>query len=335
MNSVEKAIRAALDKGNAEDQGFRRRIYASASSALERSLAARDYSDGEIAARRQSLVTSIRHIESDFQMALEDDVPDSGPGIERNTAHVAAQDAHATVVPPSQSVFMRSGHDAERHEGQFSKPVKISAKRKSWSWVTIALNGGFLLALILGGLWAYQEGKRIYVEATAPNLAGKKPALAENTPSGQPATIDWIEVFSARDTDLVSAAPGAKTQITSRDGVSYVVMTGDAANEISVKIGAGLIQTFAGKRVLFNITARSLGAAVLETGMNCAFGEGTPCERKRFKIGSLTAEYMFAIAVAGAAKGDGILLIAPDLTGRGGALEIESIRATIVDANDG
>jgi hypothetical protein len=335
VNSVEQAIRAALDKGNAEDQGFRRRIYASASSALERSLAARNYSDGEIAARRQALVMSIRHIESDFQMALEDETQGFGPDIERNTARVAAQDARATVVPPSQSVFMPSGHHAERHERQFSKPVKISAKQKSWPWLTIALNGGFLLALILGGFWAYQEGKRIYVEATAPNPAGKKPALAENTPSGQPATIDWIEVFSARDTDLVSPAPGAKTQITSRDGASYVVMTGDAANEISVKIGAGLIQTFAGKRVLFNITARSLGAAVLETGMNCAFGDGTPCERKRFKIGSSTTEYMFAIAVSGAAKGDGALLIAPDLTGSGGALEIESIRATLVQQDAG
>ena len=44
---------------------------------------------------------------------------------------------------------------------------------------------------------------------------------------------------------------------------------------------------------------------------------------------------MFAVTVAASARGDGALLIAPDLTGGGGSIEIESIRATIVEPDAG
>jgi hypothetical protein len=330
VNSVEQAIRAALSKGDAGDQAFRRRIYGSASAALERSLSARAYTEAEIAVRRKSLLSTIRIIESEFLIAVEVDVPEVPAVVQPAEPRTAKVLDELTSQPANNAV-----EAPQTRERMAAKPVKIPAQRKNRPWFKYALNGGFLLVLVLGGFWGYRQGTRIYAEATTPGQVNQKPLLAENAESIGSEAKDWIQVFSARDTDLLSPAQGAKAEITSRDGNNYVVMTGDGTNEVAIKIGAGLMQTFAGKRVLFNYKARSVNGAILETGMHCAFGEDTICERKRFKIGPQTAEYMFAVTVGASVRGDGALLIAPDLTGGGGAVEIENIRATIVEPDAG
>jgi hypothetical protein len=41
LDAIEKAVRNALEKGEAEDNNYRRRVYVSARSALEKSMAGR------------------------------------------------------------------------------------------------------------------------------------------------------------------------------------------------------------------------------------------------------------------------------------------------------
>ncbi len=341
MNSVEQAIRAALGKGDDSDQTFRRRIYASASAALERSLIARPYTEVEIGARRQSLAATIKHIESEFLVAVENEAVSPHQPVEQ-AVKLAVKETEPepelmeqnSVAPVKVSVETPDFRERVSTKPAV-KPAKIAPQRKARPWMKYALNGGFLFAIFIGGVWAYSEGKRVYTEATASEPTGKKPVLAETNGAVGGEQTDWIQVFSASDTDLVTAPQGAKAEITSRDGVNVVKMTGDSSNEVSVKIGAGLIQNFAGKRILFNFKARSANGTTLDTGAHCNFGSETKCERKRFKIGPDAAEYMFVVTVAATAKEEGSLLIAPDLTGSGGAVEIESIRATIVNPNAG
>jgi hypothetical protein len=341
VNSVEQAIRAALNKGDNSDPTFRRRIYASASSALERSLTARPYTEIEMGARRQSLAATIKHIESEFRIAVENTAVAPHQPVEQAPQIAAFENTPEPALTEQKSVpiMKASVETADMRERVEVKPVikptKIVPPRKSRPWTKYALNGGFLIAMLIGGIWAYSEGKRVYTEATASEPSGKKPVLAEANGVSGGEQIDWIQIFSTSDTDLVTAPQGAKAEITSRDGTNVVTMTGDSSNEVAVKIGAGLMQNFAGKRVLFNFKARSANSTTLETGAHCNFGAETKCERKRFKIGPEAAEYMFVVIVAGTAKEEGSLLIAPDLTGSGGAVEIESIRATIVKPDAG
>lgn len=329
---MEQAIRTALAKGDATDNAFRQRIYASASAALERSLIARNYSEPEAHKRRQGLSATFQSIESEFVTAIEDAGPEpvsspQYPNISRSSHIDNALDEAPTRPDPVQNpARAERQHDA-------AKMSRMAVPRPGRRWLKYALNFGFVLAFIFAGLWAFAEGKRIYADATTPS--GQKPVLAEKIVTEAGPENEWVQIFSARDTDLVSAAPGAKVEITSRDGANYVVMSGDSANEVSVKIGSGLVQTFAGKRVLFNIKARSLNGMTLDTGAHCNFGPQTKCERKRFKIGPQSTEYMFAVTLSASATGDGALLIAPDLTGAGGAVEIETIRATIVEPDAG
>ena len=276
VNSVEHAIRAALAKGDINNSEFRRRIFGSASAALERSLAARTLSETETAARRQSLVNTINHIESECITAPDPEVPQ----VELQDQTTSATLPRFEVASHEQlnthaSIDANRMNDRERIKPGRAKPTMLHKNR---SWFKFALNGGFLFLLILGGFWAYAEGKRIYFNATSPMPNSQKPTLAENSAAGTSDSIKWVSIFSASDTDLVSSAVGAKAEITSRDSINYVVMSGDSTNEVSVKIGSGLVQTFAGKRVLFNIKARSVTGAELDTGAHCDFGVETKCD---------------------------------------------------------
>ncbi len=71
MEGVEKAIRTALEKGDAEDREFREKIYRSAFAALERVLTANTAISQESAdARRDGLKSKISSIESEFLPAV-------------------------------------------------------------------------------------------------------------------------------------------------------------------------------------------------------------------------------------------------------------------------
>lgn len=71
LDGVEKAIRTALEKGDAENREFREKIYRSAFAALERVLTANDSITQEAAdARRDRLKSKISSIESEFIPAV-------------------------------------------------------------------------------------------------------------------------------------------------------------------------------------------------------------------------------------------------------------------------
>lgn len=343
VNSVEQAIRAALNKGDASDRAFRRQIYGSASSALERSLAARPFNDEDIAARRKSLLATIRHIESEFLVAVEAELPSSievATFSDNRTAALPENSVGQGVKAQAVEAFAQTTPMAgiavpQVRELKTKKPLTTKEQRKQKNWLSYAFNGLFFIIVAVGGYWIYLQGQQVYFEATTPNLSGQKPVLAEPTVENVSDTNNWIEVFSARDTDLLSLESGSDVEILSRGGISYVKMMGNGTTEVAIKIGAGLVQTFAGKRVLFNIKARSLSNAPVDIGARCDFGAETKCDRKRFKIGSEFTEYMFAVDVSASARGDGSLQIAPDLAAAGGAIEVETIHATIIDLDAG
>lgn len=70
LDAIEKAIRNAFEKGNADDRAFREKVYRSAFAALDRALQANPSLTVEAAInRRKSLQAKITEIESEFQTA--------------------------------------------------------------------------------------------------------------------------------------------------------------------------------------------------------------------------------------------------------------------------
>ncbi len=71
MDPIEKAIRNAFDKGNAEDRPFREKVYRSAFAALDRAIKANPALTVEVAIqRRRNLQAKIASIESEFLAAV-------------------------------------------------------------------------------------------------------------------------------------------------------------------------------------------------------------------------------------------------------------------------
>lgn len=95
MDAIEKAIRNALERGNAEDRAFREKVYRSAFAALDRALQANPGVTVEVAIkRRKAIQAKITEIESEFLPA----VADAGPQVDAPAAEPAADAAPAVEI---------------------------------------------------------------------------------------------------------------------------------------------------------------------------------------------------------------------------------------------
>ncbi|TPI42704.1 hypothetical protein FJW07_01825 [Mesorhizobium sp. B3-1-9] len=112
LDPIEKAIRNAFEKGNAEDRAFREKVYRSAFAALDRVLQANPNVTVEAAiSRRKAVQAKITEIESEFLPAVPDvtlppeNVASAGNGAPdpRVEAPVSAAPSVDAPLPPSQS----------------------------------------------------------------------------------------------------------------------------------------------------------------------------------------------------------------------------------------
>ena len=110
LDPIEKAIRNALEKGDADDRTFREKVYRSAFAALERATNAQPDLTVEVAInRRKNLQAKITSIESEYIPALPAD-PEDAPPITLSEAKdgprpapqapEVSPDRPATAVPP-------------------------------------------------------------------------------------------------------------------------------------------------------------------------------------------------------------------------------------------
>ncbi|NUS20084.1 MAG: hypothetical protein HOQ25_09875 [Mesorhizobium sp.] len=113
MDAIEKAIRNAFEKGNAEDRAFREKVYRSAFAALDRVLQANPNVTVEAAiSRRKAVQAKITEIESEFLPAVPDvtlppeNVVPAGSAAPAPGVEVPADSAAPPVdapLPPSQT----------------------------------------------------------------------------------------------------------------------------------------------------------------------------------------------------------------------------------------
>jgi len=107
LDAIEKAIRNAFEKGNAEDRAFREKVYRSAFAALDRALQANPGVTVETAIkRRKAMQAKIAEIESEFLPAVESvHSPDAGtaaPPVDADADGPAPSSAPIpSIEPPS------------------------------------------------------------------------------------------------------------------------------------------------------------------------------------------------------------------------------------------
>ncbi|TGQ44507.1 MULTISPECIES: hypothetical protein [unclassified Mesorhizobium] len=105
MDAIEKAIRNAFEKGNADDRAFRERVYRSAFAALDRVLQANPNVTVEVAIKRRKAVQAkIAEIESEFLPAVPDAAPQTdnvatAPAVEHPTPEETAPSPEVAAAP--------------------------------------------------------------------------------------------------------------------------------------------------------------------------------------------------------------------------------------------
>lgn len=239
LDAIEKAIRNALEKGNAEDRAFREKVYRSAFAALDRALQANPGVTVEVAInRRKSIQAKITEIESEFLPAVPDVAPrGEAPAVE------LADDAAPTVEPgqaaPSPVVDgpVQSGSDAPHSHVlpvvpdimpepvlpgapaiDMSAPASAQAaaevapdrderriKGRRLPLTAIFLGVTLLAAIGIGLFFAMQTG------------VFKTPAQLDTAPPQAPPTVEDDD-FTPADGETGPAKPGAADQ--SRDWIN-------------------------------------------------------------------------------------------------------------------
>ncbi len=107
MDPIEKAIRSAFEKGNAEDKAFRESIYRKAFAALDRALQANPNLTVEAAiSRRKVLQAKIVEIETEFVPAAARPVPAFEARQEPGTASPIAPEVRVDAQAPSRTEFV-------------------------------------------------------------------------------------------------------------------------------------------------------------------------------------------------------------------------------------
>ncbi|RWF90662.1 MAG: hypothetical protein EOQ45_29135 [Mesorhizobium sp.] len=110
MDAIEKAIRNAFEKGNAEDRAFRERVYRSAFAALDRALQANPGVTVEVAIKRRKAVQAkITEIESEFLPA----VPGIGQPTDGDAAAPAVKQPADSEAEAEAEAETNAGADAE------------------------------------------------------------------------------------------------------------------------------------------------------------------------------------------------------------------------------
>ncbi len=262
MDPIEKAIRNALEKGDADDRAFREKVYRSAFAALERSTQAQPELTVEVAIRRRkNLQARITSIESEYLPALPAEeapsvdgeghaeagpqapeiVPDgpasaAAPSIEVEPVSGSAR-GQSTAASPSIDV----GVEADRASATARPVAEVSPdrnearskpRRRPYAAMFIAVT--LFAAVAIAGWWAFQVGL-FKLPSEIDTSVHNPPTVVEGedfdpdseTPGlSDPGKADdlrnWITVFAPSDSSSVSAPAGATAEVSSDEAGAFL-----------------------------------------------------------------------------------------------------------------
>lgn len=353
MDPLDKAIRAALEKGDASDPKHRERVYLSALSALERSLKSKPDLPAEAAAiRRDALRKRIRAIESEFRPAepaqAEPDISATpAPPVMAPAASVPGAPAEGDFV--SQLRVTRDGQDdgspaetaRQPGPGAGSTGIPRPRRRPYARMLSVSL---LLVFAGMGGWWLYSSEALLPLSArdgAVPNPPGqlREDEFSPARPgrAGSPGSVSeagsWITIFTPDDPTSVTAPSGTALDVTGEGRDKALRITPSATDSAAVfDLGEGLLTQLAGKRVTIDINAATPEGETTQISIRCSFAELGDCGRKRFDVEASRGDFLFEVELPDRAPGSfGSISLTPDISGGRTPVDIYSILVFIPD----
>ncbi len=354
MDGVEQAIRNALAKGDAESRAFRERVYLSAMTALEKSIAAHPDAAQEAAERRRKALREvIRKIETEFLPAVETPARTPPPPPAQPQAPLVKPQAPPVDRPePARPAAPAMDTDfvAELRPAQDDQAVQVddadkrrvfSRRRRPFTWLLVA---ALVLSSIGIGVWWVIGSGQLLSQAERDGSVPNPPPLLQSddfAPDGQSAANgfaggvtgdgNWITVFTPED-PTTAVAPGGTTVSVIDEGTTSVLRIQPSSTDSAVlfDIGQGALEQMAGKRVIFDIVAKTGEEQGTQMSIRCNFAELGDCGRKRYDVETAPSEFLFEIELPDRAPGSaGSIALTPDISAGKTAVDVLSIRVFI------
>jgi len=351
LDAIERAIRNALEKGNADDRVFRERVYRVAYSSLQRAMEDNPRIDAQGAARRRELFKQhVVAIEREYMPALEAEqaVPDM-------PAPAPLPDEVSPVGPDRRQAAGTSSLDVAPGDGRSPSPAREDAgelslgerdrldartfraeRRRPYALLFSVFT---VLAALAIGLWWYAP----LVFGPGGGGVANPPATLEEesfTPEddGEPDTVlpgtevlNWIDVFEPSDPASIRAPGGTSAEVASDAGEAFLrIRSTSEGAAIGFDIGEGTLQRLAGKTAIFSIDARSEEQRETQISIACDFAGLGDCGRRRYLLAAERGEYLFEVAIpSGTPAGAGSIEIVPDIANEGRPVDIFAIRVAV------
>lgn len=343
MDAIEKAIRSAFAKGDAQDRAYREKVYRSAFGALERAIGANPGVDGEAARqRRQQLSAQISRIETEFIPAIEvpaarASAPSSPAGREAvelveqelrarrdaQTPRTEDSDAPAEGFSPRIEAGERRHHAAGEKRGRRGRDAveEKGGKRRRGLLLVISI-AAVVAVLAFGALWLGGPAP----VGTAADGGGATPPAAGLTVAGD----DWIVVFSPSDPTLLRAPAGTSADVMEDDGEAFVrLRSGADGAMVGFEVGTGVLERLAGRRAVFGIVAQAVEEEPTQISVDCDFGALGGCGRKRYLVGPTREEFLFEVDLPDRAPaGAGVVTVNSDIENGGRSVDVFEIRVS-------
>lgn len=355
MDSIERAIRDALAKGNARDRAYREKVYRSVLAALERANAGDPNLTSEaIAHRKNTLRSHITMIEREFA-AGETPTVDSPIAAERAEAmapptagdRIAPEPAFgagADAAPaPEIDRPIRNEPASPRHaareesigasaEDRLSPHEDGGSRRRPYAAMFVVVT--LVVALAIGAWWATETGLFGRPDTSVPNPPPEleaedfTPAPPPLKPAEEDTPRDWVTLFDPSDPSNVTAPSGAVAELVEDDGESYLrIRSGPGGAGVLFDVPAQILAELAGRGAVFDIVASSEEGEETQISVTCNFGELGDCGRQRYLVGYEQADYLFDVDMPRGTPGSsGTIAIVSDVSNEGRAVHVFEIR---------
>jgi hypothetical protein len=364
LDAIENAIRAAFERGNPEDRGYRVKVYRSAFAALERAIASSGDTRSEAAdARRKALKIRIVEIEAEF-LPAEGPAPRkpsaqaNAPAVEPDLRREVGEEVRAPALDDAEPAAAPPGFEPRLEPGDYPEPGgsfdlaaplpedaphgsrKGRPRRARRSLIKPLLVVVVILAAIGAGLWWADDTGLFLPETVADNPPGTlreegsgQQGSASPTLGSSTAEENWITIFTPTDPTTVTAPAAGKAEVIDEEGGKFLrIRSGSGGSEFAFDVGQGVLEQIAGKHAVFDIVARAEDGKDTEISVDCNFGELGDCGRRRYAVGHEKNEYLFDVRFPDERPGAaGTIAIDSDFERQGRSVDIYEIRASVAE----
>ena len=333
MDSIEKAIRSAFEKGDPTQRVFREKVYRSAFAALEKALQANPNMTPAIAdRRRETLSATISEIESEFlpAVAVRESVAPAprAPAPQQREPRFEAAPAPEPVYEPATDRY-----DDEVEPPSF-EPYDVP-QRSRRTWPAILATVVVLALLGIGAWWLVAPGPDPALQFPPPVLEDEE-FVPEEQSSEPPPILNadslegWITIFEPGDPTTVTTPGDARASVIEDDGEQFIrISAGASGTPVLFDVGQGVLEQVAGGRAVFNVVARAEEGQETQISVDCSLGELGDCGRKRYPVGITREELLFVVDLPAVDPGaGGTIAINPDIENQGRTVDIFAIRVT-------